>query len=107
MMASYDEPLSIVVERHDYQMLVRLRGELDIATAPALADALSEADSEVVVDFAGLTFLDVSGLHVLARSRERAEQHGNGLVVINAGPFARHMFHLTGLDSLLSGSDAR
>ena len=29
-----------------------------MVTAPAFADALSEANSEIVVDFAGLMFLD-------------------------------------------------
>ena len=98
--------LSIVVEQHDDWTLVRLRGELDILTAPAFADALSEATSEIVIDFAGLAFLDASGLEVLAGGSEQAEQHGNRLVVINAGPMAQRILQLTGLDSLLSGSDA-
>jgi len=105
-MADDSEHLSVVVERHDNQTVVRLGGELDIATAPAFADALSEANSEIVVDFAGLEFLDASGLDALARGRERAEQHGYRLVVVNAGRLAQRMFQLTGLDYLLSGSDA-
>ena len=63
------EQLSIVVERNEHQTLVRIRGELDIVTAPTFADALSEANSEIVVDFADLAFLDASGLGALARRR--------------------------------------
>ena len=105
-MADNPEQLSIVVERHERGVLLRLRGELDIVTTPVFADALSEANREVVVDFAGVTFLDASGLGALARASERAEQHGDGVIVINAGPLARRMFELTELDYLLSGSEA-
>ena len=77
-----------------------------MVTAPAFADALSEANSEIVVDFAGLMFLDASGLGALARAGERAEQHGDRVIVINAGPLAQGMFQVTGLDHLLSGSEA-
>ena len=92
---------------HEHQTLIRLRGELDIVTAPAFVDALSEANSEIVVDFADLAFLDASGLGALARGGELAEAHGNRLVVVNVGPLAQRMFELTGLDHLLSGSEAR
>ena len=37
---------------------------------------------------------------------ERAEQHGDRVIVINAGPLAEGMFQVTGLDHLLSGSEA-
>ena len=105
-MADDSEHLSVVVEKHDNQTVVRLRGELDIATAPAFADAVSEANSEIVVDLADLEFLDASGLDALARARARAERHGYRLVVINVHPLTQRMFQLTGLDYLLSGSDA-
>jgi len=105
-MANSRDQLSIVVERHQHRMLIRLRGELDISTAPAFADALSQANSEVVVDLADLAFLDASGLGILAHAYEHAQQHGDHLVVINAGPVAQRIFQLTGLEHLLSGSDA-
>ena len=83
-MAANREQLSITVEKHEHRMLIRLRGELDTVTAPALADVLSRSNSEIVVDFADLTFLDV----------------------VNAGTLVQRMFQLTGLDHLLAGTDA-
>ena len=105
-MAANREQLSIAVERHEHRMLIRLRGELDLATAPAFADALSQANSEIVVDFADLTFLDASGLGVLAEASERAQDDGDNLIVINARPLAQRVFEIAGLDHLLAGTDA-
>src|SRR4051794_1212929 len=105
--ADRPELLSIAIEHHDDRMLVSLRGELDLSTAPALDEALRDANSEIVVDLSALAFIDASGLNVLASAGRRAERHGDRLVNINASPLARQMFRLTALDHLLSGSDAR
>ena len=100
------EQLSIVIERHGHRMTIRLRGELDIVTAPVFADALSHANNEVIVDFADLAFLDASGLGVLADASERVEQDGDQLMVVNATPFAQRLFRISRLDHLLAGTDA-
>jgi len=105
--ADRPELLSIAIEHHDDRMLVSLRGELDLSTAPVLDEALRDANSEIVVDLSALAFIDASGLNVLASAHRRAERHGDRLVIINASPLARRMFRLTALDHLLSGSDAR
>jgi anti-sigma B factor antagonist len=54
--------------------VVRVSGEVDLATAPALALALEQvpgAATAVVVDLRGVTFMDCSGLPVLLRARRR------------------------------------
>jgi anti-anti-sigma factor len=68
--------------------------------------AVLQPGSEIVVDVAELTFLDASGVGVLVKARINAEGQGNRLVVIDASPMARRIFEVTGLQSLLSGSDA-
>jgi anti-anti-sigma factor len=100
------EQLSIVVEQHGDRMLIRVRGELDIVTAPMLERALDRANSEIVVDLQDLAFLDAKGLGTLAHASARAERHGDRLVVVNADSFTQRMLKITGLDHLLSGSDA-
>jgi anti-anti-sigma factor len=78
---------------------LRLDGELDLATAPLLTEALLDlaSEREVHLDFATLTFLDSSGLHVivtLARS-----QHGNrSVVLLNPPPAVRRILEITGID---------
>jgi anti-sigma B factor antagonist len=105
-MADDAEQLSIVVEQQqDNRMLIRLQGELDVLTAPLLAEKLNEANSEIVVDLADLAFLDARGLGTLASASARAERHGDHLVVINPDPLMERMFKITGLDHLLSASD--
>lgn len=105
-MAGTSPQLSIVVEQHGHRSVVRLSGELDIVTAPALSDALRSANSEVVVDLADLAFLDASGLGVLASACERQEGRGDPLVVVNASPLAQRIFEISRLEHLLSESDA-
>ena len=58
---------------------VALRGELDLATAARLEQALAEAGDEVVLDLRGLTFMDSTGVRVLL---EAAAGHGPGLRMI-------------------------
>lgn len=52
--------------------VIRVEGELDVLTAPELADALNSCDGsgrEVVVDLTGVSFIDSHGLHVLMGAR--------------------------------------
>ena len=63
-----------------------VRGELDIATAPRLAEAvesqLSQQPQSLVVDLTGTTFLDSSGARQLARVARRAAADGVALEVV-------------------------
>ncbi|MGY1683612.1 STAS domain-containing protein [Geodermatophilus sp. SYSU D01176] len=63
-----------------------VRGELDIATAPRLAEAvesqLSQRPQSLVVDLTGTTFLDSSGARQLARTARRAAEDGVSLQVV-------------------------
>ncbi len=63
-----------------------VRGELDIATAPRLAEAveslLSQQPQSLVVDLTGTTFLDSSGARELVRTARRAAADGVALQVV-------------------------
>lgn len=65
------------VERDGGRSIVRVLGELDIATAPQLAEALVEAaggGAAVVVDLTATTFLDSSGLRTMVMAARDAER---------------------------------
>jgi anti-anti-sigma factor len=66
--------------------VLRVRGELDLATAPVLAasvDAeLATAPSGLVLDLTATSFLDSSGCRELARSAKRALRAGAAVVVV-------------------------
>ena len=46
-----------------------MAGELDVATAPELAQALADADGQVTVDLSATTFADPAALGVLLAAR--------------------------------------
>jgi anti-sigma B factor antagonist len=60
---------------------LKLIGEVDLATAPQLREALAAfGPSEVVLDLSELTFMDSSGLGVLLTFA--GSRNGNGPVVL-------------------------
>jgi anti-anti-sigma factor len=62
--------------------------------------------SRLVVDLAGVTALDAGGLGALLRLRQSACRHGVPVVVRRAGPRARRLLRLSGLDGVFGLTDA-
>ena len=65
----------------DGHVVVALRGELDLVDAADVAAALAAAvarEPRIIVDLAGLEFIDCSGVAALARGRRHARQAGGG-----------------------------
>ncbi len=78
--------------------IVRLRGELDMASADGLTDRLVEiAGPIVVVDLADLSFVDSTGLSALIVTRNRMEGNGDVLLVTRPQPNVRRVLEITGL----------
>ena len=76
----------------DGHAVVALRGELDLADAVAVAAALTAVavrEPGIIVDLAGLEFIDSSGVAALARGRRQARQAGGDLIL--AAPQQRVM----------------
>jgi anti-sigma B factor antagonist len=69
---------------YDGRSVVALRGELDSADAAAVAAALAAtaaSEPQIIVDLAGLEFIDSSGVAALARGRRQAWRAGGDLVL--------------------------
>ncbi len=85
--------------------VVAMVGEVDIATAPALREALvtvcDGAAVLVVVDFAEVTFADSAALAVLVAGHKRLERMSRQLMIVNVGPQQMTIFTLTGLQRLM------
>lgn len=76
---------------------VLVSGELDLATADELAQALQAALDQarlVVLDLRGLRFLDCAGVHVVVDAARRSRRDGRRLVVTRA-PEGLDVFTLT------------
>src|SRR5260370_27994721 len=68
----------------DGQVVVALRGELDIADAASVAAALVAVVArapEIIVDLAGLEFIDASGVAALVLARVQARRAGGDLLL--------------------------
>jgi anti-anti-sigma factor len=92
--------VSLIARECSGSVVVALHGELDIADAADVAAALAaEAAGRtgIVVDLAGLTFIDCSGVRALAVARAQA-RHG-GCVLMLAAPrrVVLRVIALTGL----------
>lgn len=98
--------LQIAVDSSGDATRIRLDGELDIHTAPALANTISQAldggASTVVVDAAALRFCDSSGIQVLVQTRERLVAAGGALRVEGVHGSVEKVLAVTGLLDLFS-----
>jgi anti-sigma B factor antagonist len=79
---------------------VRLSGEIDVANATALTDALeavSEPGRRLVLDMADVTFIDSSGINVLLRATGWAGDRHAGMSVQEASANVRKILQILGL----------
>ena len=85
-------------------------GELDIATTPALEQAIKEATAEpgaaLVLDLRDLTFMDSTGLRTLAQTNARAEEEGFELSIWRGSRQIERVLEISGLGALLPLEDA-
>jgi anti-sigma B factor antagonist len=92
--------LSLIARECSGCVVVALHGELDIADAADVAAALAaEAAGRtgIIVDLAGLTFIDCSGVRALALARARARHEGCVLMLAAPRPVVLRVIVLTGL----------
>ncbi|HEY1633414.1 MAG TPA: STAS domain-containing protein [Acidimicrobiales bacterium] len=85
--------------------VLTVRGEVDLASAPKLAAAITElmdrGNTNLAVDLGSVEFIDSSGLGVLVGSLRRLREDGGDLVLRAASPAVTRILELTGLDGLL------
>lgn len=98
--------LTLGISKRGPTTVIIVAGELDIASAPMLKDAIERAredDAEdLVVDLRDLEFMDVSGLRVLIRAHQHAEEAGGRLRLANLRESVRRLLRLTGANEILS-----
>lgn len=83
--------------------VVKLSGELDLATRASTEAILSIVDADVViVDLAEVTFLDGGALGALVALKKRLRERGRlGIVkIVTPNPHFQHLFRVTGLAPL-------
>lgn len=98
---------SISTSEGDRRVVVTIRGELDLATAPELETALLErldAGQEVVLDLRELQFMDSSGLRVLVTAHARAADGGPRFAIVRplAGTEVAKILDIAGIEQQLN-----
>jgi anti-sigma B factor antagonist len=105
-MAEGSDHLQIDVESTGDTARIKLDGELDIHTAPGVAQAITGAvdggASTVVIDAAALRFCDSSGIQVLVQARERLMASDGTLRVEGVHGSVEKVLAVTGLLDLFS-----
>jgi anti-sigma B factor antagonist len=86
----------------DGNAVVRVSGELDIATADQayayLRDVVDGQDGPVTMNLSGLSFCDAAGLGALARVAGHARRSGRSLKLAAARPSLLRIMAITGMD---------
>ena len=94
----------ILVERSDATVILRPTGELDLAVGDEFDAAVRQLSASsarhIVVDLAGLEFIDSSGLRALLRARSAAAKGRRTFTVANPTPEIERLFDLTGAAAL-------
>jgi anti-sigma B factor antagonist len=84
---------------------VAVRGEVELATAPALTIAVEEgirrSSGAFVVDLVAVDFLDSSGVACLVRARALLGRDDRALALVCPPGRVRRVLELTGIDELV------
>jgi len=98
--------LDIDVARHRGITVLSPRGDLDVATAERLREAVTDTlvagDLDVMVDLAEVEFIDSTGLGALVGGRRRALALNGSFALVCADDHLLEVFRVTGLDKVLA-----
>jgi anti-anti-sigma factor len=75
-----------------------LVGELDMASADCLREAVAAADGrgDVILDISELTFVDSAGIHVFVELARNVAGDGSSIILRSPSPIARRTLDLVG-----------
>jgi anti-sigma B factor antagonist len=84
---------------------VKVSGELDLVSSPAFEAELERAtDSDcdaIVVDLRTLDFMDSTGLHVLFKGHQRAQESGRAFAVTRGSDQVERLLTLTAVGDVM------
>jgi anti-sigma B factor antagonist len=93
--------LEVEVVHCESTVLVRVSGEIDLASAPSLARVLAALEEQpnhgaVVLDVARVSYLDAAGIAVVVDHDRRMQAYGARLVLRDPSPLVRRVLEVTG-----------
>jgi anti-sigma B factor antagonist len=99
--------LTFTVHPNGQGVMLRVGGEVDLATSPQLHAKLTDLvevgqAGSVIVDLTPVAFMDSTGLSVLLAAHKRAQADGHSIrLACPAGPVLR-VLRLTGMEKVFS-----
>ncbi|GAB7109538.1 hypothetical protein JCM4814A_78520 [Streptomyces phaeofaciens JCM 4814] len=105
--AQRPQGLLISTSREGSSTVVRVQGELDIATAPCLRQVLrscADRREDITLDLRRLDFIDASGLRPVVAAHRRAARQGSTFAVRGPSAAVRRVLTLTRLEGLVDDS---
>jgi anti-sigma B factor antagonist len=89
--------------------LVRIRGDLDLQVVDQVADALARIESDepelLVIDLSRLSFMDSTGMGVIAAAHIRATDAGRRFAVVMPPAGVKQAFERTKLTDVITTTD--
>jgi anti-sigma B factor antagonist len=104
-MSAFAEPQFDLTEDtvDDRTHVITVSGEIHVSTAPTfsrrLNDAIGQGKTAVVLDLAGVTFIDSTGLSVLLNGLRRVTRRGGRMAIVCTNPTVLRLFEITRLDT--------
>jgi len=92
-------------EVRDAVVIVRARGEVDLATAHLLDEGIAEAWTPpvpLIIDALEVGFMDSTGLGVLVKAVQRTRIEGGTVAIAVSADRVRKVLAITGLDTFVS-----
>ncbi len=106
MIDSGSSGLEVTVERRDGQLHIAPCGEVDLSTSPALRralqGALAEGAERVVIDLAGIPYMDSSGVATLVEALQTCKRQGRDLVLARPCERVASIFVISKLDTVFT-----
>lgn len=102
-MEEHSDRLDVQVSVGDQVVLVRVAGEIDIATVAAFRSALWSAPARPVLqlDLSGLRLLSATGVRTLLAAHLRVRARGGELVLVDPSPVVARVLRVSGLHRVM------
>jgi anti-sigma B factor antagonist len=88
----------------DDSLVLRVVGELDLATASVVRDAFESVpligQRRVVLDLGALTFISAAGVRVALDAQKRLSRHGGRLVLRGPNPLVVRVLRAAGVEDV-------
>jgi anti-sigma B factor antagonist len=93
------EHLQVEVRRQPDRIVMRLSGELDLASAPLFQRELRRAGVDaapmIVLDLEGLEFIDSTGLRIILSARAGARERQQQFAITPGSPQVQRLLNMT------------